>query len=123
MFFAIVIDHLIVVIDACKTDPVELWVELKWRFQLGALERQLALKNRLIHIQMKEGQTVEEYIYDIQVLINELGKTNYQIDQQRLINVVLYGLSRPKWDNFIENFGLQMRRHPNIQLSKLIEEL
>lgn len=37
--------------------------------------------------------------------------------------MVLGGLSRPKWDNFIKNFGLHMRRHPTIQMSELIKEL
>lgn len=55
---------------------------------------------------------VEEYNRDIKILISELGKTNYQIDQWQLINVVLDGLSRPKWDNFIENFGLHLRQTP-----------
>lgn len=72
---------------------------------------------------MKEGQTVEEYIREINTLVSELGKTNYQIDQKRLINTVLHGLPRPRWENFIENFELYMRRNPNVQLSELVEEL
>lgn len=41
------------VVNAYENDLVELWMELKRQFQLGALERQLALRNQLNHIRMK----------------------------------------------------------------------
>lgn len=73
---------------------------------------------------MKDGQPVEEYICDINTLVSELGKTNYQIDQKHLINIVVNGLPCPRYkENFIENFGLFMGKNPNVQLSKLLEEL
>lgn len=55
--------------------------------------------------------------------MSESGRTNHIIDQKCLMNNVLNGLPRPRWENFIENFGLHMRHTPNVQLSELIEEL
>lgn len=83
IFSIIVKDHLIPMVDTFKdVDPAELWLNLKQQFQLGALERQMALKNQLHYTHMKEGQSVEEYIRKINTLVGELGKTNYQIDQK-----------------------------------------
>lgn len=55
IFSAIVADHLIPTVHTFKDDPVELWLNLKQQFQSGALERQLALKNQLHYMRMKEG--------------------------------------------------------------------
>lgn len=123
IFSAIVADHVIPTVDMYKDDPAKLWLTLKQQFQLGALERQLALKNQLHYTRMKEGQTVEESIRKINTHVSELAKSNYQIDQKCLINTVLHGLPHPRWETFIENFGLYMRRNPSVQLSELVEEL
>lgn len=55
IFSAIVVDHLIPIVDTYENDPAELWMELKQQIQLGALEWQLALENQLNHIRMKDG--------------------------------------------------------------------
>ncbi|CAM6095432.1 unnamed protein product [Calypogeia fissa] len=54
-------------------DPAKLWATLKQRYQTTATQRKIDLKSEIMEMKMTEGNSVEEYLQQIENIRVDLG--------------------------------------------------
>ncbi|CAM6100390.1 unnamed protein product [Calypogeia fissa] len=122
IFYSIVSDKIMAIVEENEEDPAELWILLKNMFEPSAMSRRIALEQQLNQIKMTEGQSVEDYLTVISNMQGQLAKVSSKEDDSRLITICLQGLP-PSWRNFLTTFGYHMRQNPNTTFAVLAEHL
>lgn len=87
-------------VDKYGDDPAQCWAHFQQRFGGDLLQRQLLFEHRLNTVRMIDGSSVEDYINTINDLAGKLAGMNAEVEEVRLMHIVLRGLPI-SWGPFV----------------------
>ncbi|CAH9069849.1 unnamed protein product [Cuscuta europaea] len=69
-----------------------IWQCLETRFMFASLARSMELKRQLSHIKKNESQSIDQYLLEIQILVDNLNSINSPVSNRDLIEYTILGL-------------------------------
>lgn len=114
-------NHLVTVISKFVSAR-EMIKHLEGMYEVNSLSRALALRQQLLHMKMKEEDSIIAYFMKINELKDKLSTLDCQISDKDLVMIALNGLP-DEWEPFIRSIGGRADR-PNFERlqSNYIEE-
>ena len=98
-------DHILPSIAKLQT-AFEMFSTIQDTFEINNTSRLLALKQDLLYIKMKSGESITQYFLRITKLRDQLATMKNQVDDKELSMIALRGLPL-SWETFIKGLSSQ----------------